>query len=149
VNCGWYTEGITGGPTPKWTSTPACIEPGPATTAALCPVVTVCVLQLPKEFSALEETLMTASGRTWPRERGATPPLRPLPLGIVVVVRCVRLGIFFFFCTQLSKPCNFPCNSATATTWEHNPIDFQLGQFWSQLYPPALVGVTICGTFPE
>ena len=57
VNCGWYTEGITGGPTPKGSSTPACIEPGPATTAALCPVVTVYVLQLPKEFFALEETL--------------------------------------------------------------------------------------------
>lgn len=96
VNCGWI-EGIAGGPTPKCTSTPACVAPGPVTTATVPLVVTECVLQLSEGLTVLEESLTTGSRRTWLRERGVTPPFHPLPLGIVGIASYVTLGVVFSF----------------------------------------------------
>ena len=46
---------------------------------------------------------------------GATPPLHPLPFGIVVVMNFVRLGFALSFLYHLTKECSSPSFSAVAT----------------------------------
>ena len=78
-------------------------------------------------------------------ECGGTPPFLPRPLDIVGTARAVIFGTFFFFFTAAKNCANFPLLSATATEWEHKPIDFQFGQLVSHVKPPPFTGVTICG----
>ena len=127
-----------------------CITPGSVATVALVGsphVVTgVCVIAV---VITQKDTrgICSFCARVF-LERGGTLPLRPLPLGIVVTVSCVTLGVLLLFVRELTKLDNFPCISATTIEWEHNPRDFQFGQLESELNPPLFVGVTICGTFP-
>lgn len=81
------------------------------------------------------------------RDRGAAPPLRPRPLGMLVVNKFVTLTDLFLFLTD--RNCGiFLFISATATECEQIPIAFQLGQLESQLKSPPFFGVTKWETLP-
>ena len=73
------------------------------------------------------------------RTRGDAPPLHPLPFGMLLVKKLLKLGFFFFVDKNFLS---FPLVSATATEWEQMPMDFQLGHAESQLKSPFFFGVT-------
>ena len=73
--------------------------------------------------------------------RGAIPPLRPRPFGMLAVTNLVRLGIFFDFLYHSTKRFKSLHFSAAATECEHMQSDCQFGQSLSQQYCPLFFTV--------
>ena len=74
------------------------------------------------------------------QDRGAAPPFRPRPLGMLVVRKLVTFAFLLFFADRNCG--NFLLTSATATLCEQIPMDFQLEQFKLQLKSSPFFGVT-------